>query len=139
MTFLESDLTSFYLIALAALFLGAILMLLTGFIHVKKGYSAIVEKLGEYYGTYQEGFHYFKPFVYRRAGMYKNITELEITVNKTVIKIKIKIDDLKKYHYNTTSFNEIVEKLAKNNYPEIEDFIAVLNNELMTIGCSLTK
>lgn len=139
MTLLETDLKSFYIIALIALLMGAILMVLTGFIHVKKGYTAIIEKLGEYYGTYKEGFHYFPPFVYRRVGMYKNINEIEIPINKKKIRIKVKIENVKKYHYSPSSFNEIIAKLDRNNYVEIDEYINALNIELNKIGCSLTK
>lgn len=135
-----NDFNSLYIVALIAIALGIILMILTGFIHVKKGYIAIIEKLGVYHGTYKPGFHYFAPFVYRRVGMYKNSpSEIELTINATIIRIKIVVLDFKKYHYATKSFMDIVNTLKSKNYSTIEIFINELQDELINIGCSLIK
>lgn len=140
MTLEANGFGSLYIVALIAIAIGVILMALTGVIHVKKGYIAIIEKLGEYHGIYESGFHYFTPFVYRRAGMYKKApSEIELTINKTIIRIKIVIIDYKKYHYTPKSFMNVVDTLKNNNYTEIENFISELQNELTSIGCSLIK
>lgn len=140
MTLDTVDFNSFYLIVLIAIAIGIILMILTGFIHVKKGYTAIIEKLGAYHGTYKSGFHYFAPFVYRRVGMYKNSpSEVELTINKTIIKIKIVVLDFQKYHYASKSYTDVINDLKIKDYKNIDLFISELQSELINIGCSLIK
>ena len=131
---------SLYLVVIIAIIIGIILMFLTGFIYVKKDYTAIIEKLGVYHGTYKSGFHYFAPFVYRRVGMYKNSpSEVELTINKTIIRIKVVVLDFKKYHYATKSFMDVINALKGKEYEEITQFISELQNNLIDIGCSLIK
>lgn len=129
-----------YIVAIIAIIIGIVLMVLSGFIYVKKGYTAIIEKLDVYHGTYKSGFHYFAPFVYRRVAMYKNgPNEIELTINKTIIRVKIEIIDFKQYHYSTKSYMDVVNTLKDNDYAEITQFISELQNELINIGCSLIK
>ena len=142
MTFSEVqfDFKWLYIIAIVALVVGAILFFLSCFIHVKKGYIAIVERMEIYHGTYKEGNYLFAPFIYRRVGMYKTTpTEIELTICKRIIKIKIQIQDFKEYHYAHKSFNEVVNELAKQEFDDIDQFIITLQKSLTEIGCSLIK
>ncbi len=140
MTLEAQELTTLYIAALIAIIVGAILLSLSGIIYVKKGYTAIIEKLGVYYGTYHSGIYYFAPFVYRRVGLYKNSnSEFELIINKTIIRIKISIIDFQKYHYSTKSFSNIVDDLKSKDFAEVTQFINELQNELIKIGCSLVK
>ena len=61
----------FGLIFLGILVLSAILFILTGFIHVRKGRVAIIERVGIFVGIFKPGFYFFAPIVYRRVGMYR--------------------------------------------------------------------
>ena len=90
----------FLIIILGALVLGGILFLLTGFISVKKGRIAIIEKAGAFVGIYRPGIYYFAPIVYRRVGMYRvgEITEI-YELNRIEYRITYEIEDVKKYHY----------------------------------------
>ena len=129
-----------YWIALIALVIGAFLFFLSCFIHVKKGYVAIIERMEIYYGTYKSGFYLFAPFVYRRVGMY-NIepTEFEVKVTDKIIKIKVQIIDVKEYHYARKYFGDVVNELQNEHYNSIEEYIDALQYALVAIGCSLVK
>ncbi len=90
----------FALIALGIALLGAILFVLTGFIYVKKGYVAIIERTGLYVGIFEKGFHYFAPLLYRRVGMYPvGEAEREIVIDKVKYFVKYEITDVKCFHY----------------------------------------
>lgn len=90
----------FALVLTGVLLLGAILFFLTGFIHVKKGYVAIIERTGTFLNIYKSGFHYFFPLLYRRVGMYP-VGEAKIiyTLDREDYRLTIEILDVKKYHY----------------------------------------
>ncbi|MCR5333249.1 MAG: hypothetical protein K6E11_04465 [Bacilli bacterium] len=90
----------FLIIILGALLLGGILFVLTGFINVRKGRVAIIEKAGEFVGIYREGTYYFAPIVYRRVGMYSmgEISETYL-INRIDYKVTYEIIDVMKYHY----------------------------------------
>ncbi len=91
----------FLLIVLIILTIGVLLFLLTGFIVVKKGQIAIVERLGLYVGTYKSGIRYFAPLIYRRVGMYPiGVLTKKVDVSRfDSIFVKYEILDVKKYHY----------------------------------------
>lgn len=80
--------------------LGIGLFFLTGFIYVKKGWIAVIEKLGLYVGTYTKRFVYFAPLFYRRVGMYplSPLTK-PLIVGKDRFTITYQITDAKTYHY----------------------------------------
>lgn len=90
----------FGLVFVGVLILGGLLYALTGFIHVKKGCVAIIERVGNFVGLYKPGTYYFAPVLYRRVGMYR-IGEISSNfyVNRDEYKITYEITDVKKYHY----------------------------------------
>lgn len=134
------DYTMFYWIALIAIVIGGILFFFSCFIHVKKGYVAIIERMEIYHGTYQQGFYLFAPFIYRRVGMYKiEPKELEFSICGTVISIKIKITDFKVYHYAHINFEDLVNQIKESSFDSIDEFIYNLQLELQKIGCTLIK
>lgn len=134
------SINSLYIIAIVALIIGALLFFFSCFIHVKKGYTAIIEKMEVYYGTYKSGFYLFAPFVYRRVGMYKNEpTEFEISICEKIIRIKVQIIDFKEYHYSRKYYGDIVNDLKNNHYEYIDQYINNLQESLISIGCSLVK
>lgn len=136
----ELDYSFMWYVLPTAIAIGVILFFLTGFIHIKKNYTGIIEKLDEFYGIYESGYHYFKPFVYRRVGMYKNTPrEFEIMICGVNIKFKIQIKDFKIYHYSGKYFDDLVDKLKVEEYANVEEFINILQCELTKIGCSLVK
>lgn len=90
----------FGLIMIAILALGAILFFLTGFIKVKKGRVAIIERIGNFIGIYKPGIYYFFPLLYRRVGMYKVGEFKEIyEIDRIQYQVTYEIVDIKKYHY----------------------------------------
>lgn len=134
------DINSLYIIAIVAIVIGAFLFFLSCFIHVKKGYIAIIEKMEIYHGTYKSGFYLFPPFVYRRVGMYKiDPTEFEITVCNKIIKINVQIIDFKEYHYSHKYFGDIINDVQQKEYESINQFISDLQESLISVGCSLVK
>ena len=90
----------FGLIFVGVFLLGGLLFFLTGFIRVKKGCVAIIERVGNFVGLYKPGMYYFAPILYRRVGMYR-IGEISSTfdINRDQYKITYEIEDVKKYHY----------------------------------------
>ncbi len=96
MTDLELLLTCLVIIAV-----GIILFVLTGFIGVKKGWVAVIEKMGIYVGTYTKRWTYFTPLLYRRVGMYPlSAMTKPIDVNGKKFIVTYRILDAKAYHYS---------------------------------------
>jgi hypothetical protein len=90
----------FGLIFLGILVLSAILFILTGFIHVKKGRVAIIERVGLFVGIFKPGFYFFAPIVYRRVGMYR-VGEIKenYEYKRENYRLSYEIVDVKTYHY----------------------------------------
>lgn len=89
------------LACLVIIAVGIILFVLTGFIGVKKGWVAVIEKVGLYVGTYTKRWTYFTPLLYRRVGMYPlSPMTKPIEVNGKKFIVTYKILDAKAYHYS---------------------------------------
>ena len=109
----------FYITILSVFVAGAILFVLTGFINVKKGYVAIIERAGRYIGTYQSGLHYFMPLVDRRVGLYKlgecrRLVEIDRFVTYF---LEYEIIDIKAFHYSGHDLDGLA-RLALKEAPQ---------------------
>lgn len=90
----------FALVFLGILLLGGILYALTGFISVKKGRVAIIERIGQFVGLYKPGLYYFAPMLYRRVGMYRvGVIKDQYLINRIDYQLTYEIVDVKIYHY----------------------------------------
>jgi len=92
----------FYITVACVIAAGAVLFILTGLINIKKGFVAIIERVGKYIGTYQAGLRYFMPLVDRRVGLYKlgtcrRLIEIDRYVSYF---LEYEIIDFKTFHYS---------------------------------------
>jgi len=128
----------FGLIFVAVFLLGGILFFLTGFIHVKKGCVAIIERVGNFVGLYKPGTYYFAPILYRRVGMY-HIGEVSerFDVNRDQYKITYEITDVKKYHYvGAHDIEGILNASLKDSKDNLSE---VLISRLENVGVRFIK
>ncbi|NMV82320.1 MAG: hypothetical protein GX816_02065 [Erysipelotrichia bacterium] len=109
----------FYITIGCVVALGIVLFIFTGFINVKKGFVAIIERAGIYIGTYQSGFRYFAPLVDRRVGLYK-IGKCRRLVEVDRYKsyfLDYEITNFKDFHYSGHDLDGLV-RLALNESPD---------------------
>jgi len=109
----------FYITIISVLAAGTILFTLTGFINVKKGYVAIIERVGRYIGTYQSGLHFLMPLVDRRVGLYKlgecrRLIEID---RFTTYFLEYEIIDFKTFHYSGHDLDGLA-RLALKEAPQ---------------------
>ena len=79
---------------------GLFLFTLTGFIHVSKGRVGVIERVGNYVGTYKSGLYYFVPVLYRRVGYYKiGETFQKFQIGRKEYIIRYEIENFKTFHY----------------------------------------
>jgi regulator of protease activity HflC (stomatin/prohibitin superfamily) len=123
----------FLLIVLSILCFGIILFFITGFIRIKKGCVAIIERMGMYVGTYQHGLRYFMPLVYRRVGMYKmGVTNREVDISRyEKSNVTYEIMDVKLFHYSGHDFDGIV-RIAYRDHKDNMD--AYLKDAFQKVG-----
>lgn len=118
---------------LAIIAVGVGLFFLTGFITVRKGWIAIVEKLGIYVGTYTKRFNYFLPLLYRRVGMYPlSALTKPISINSSKYQITYQIIDAKSYHY---SGHDIEKTLNASGIQTLVLNEKQIGDALAAIGC----
>lgn len=116
-------------ILLGGLALGLVIFFFAGLYRVKKNHAIVVEKMKRFHGIYKSGFHFFLPIIYTREGYYC-IEEMEKVVqipNGKKLRIRYKIEDLKKYHYSYISLDALINKIraeheSVNNDILIEEF-----------------
>ena len=101
----------------SALLIGAGIFFLAGVHHPKKDYAIIIERAGEYYCTYTSGTHFKMPLAYQRVGNYCTAPIIRgyITKANNHIMITYQIEDVKTFHYSRTKFEDIMEKIEKEN------------------------
>lgn len=115
-------------VCLVVIVVGIGLFFLTGFIHVKRGWIAIVEKLGIYVGTYTKPYVYFAPLFYRRVGMYplSSITK-PLLIGKDKFTLTYQIIDAKAYHYAGHDLNLVANVELKGvEHPSLEQISQVI-------------
>lgn len=113
---------TFYIVLGSIALVGVILFLLTGFIRVKKGFVAIVEKMGEYVGTYQSGLQYFFPLTSRRVGLYKKgeVKRLVEVDRYQSFFLTYEIMNFKDFHYKGHDLDSLVRLAYKENPLDLE-------------------
>ncbi len=121
------------LTCLAFIAVGIILFVLTGFIGVKKGWIAVVEKMEIFVGTYTKRWTYFTPLLYRRVGMYPLAPMTKpIEVNGHKFMVTYRILDAKAYHYSGHDVQGAVRLAYRGpEVPTKENVQAVIQS----IGC----
>lgn len=112
----------FYLVLGSIVALGIILFALTGFIRVKKGYVAIIEKMGLYVGTFQSGLYYFTPLLARRAGLYKlgEVSRLVEVSRFDSFLLTYEVLNYKQFHYRGHDLDSLVKLAHKENPLDLE-------------------
>ncbi len=126
------------LVVLIVIAIGITFFLLTGFIHVKKGYIAIIEKTGEFVGIYHSGMHYFTPLAYRRVGLYKiGVIKRKVLVNRDYYYITFEILDYYKFHYEGKHNVDGALKSALND--RFTDLSSSLNAKFKNMGATFIK
>ena len=98
--------------------LSIVAFFLTGFIFVSKQRVAVIEKVGNYIGTYDSGLYYFFPLLYKRAGYYKKgITEQKLKIENETYIVKYQIENYKQWHYvgNHDSFGIVRSSLLRKD------------------------
>lgn len=121
------------IVCLVIIAVGIGLFFLTGFIHVKRGWIAIIEKLGQYVGTYTKPFVYFAPLFYRRVGMYplSPITK-PLLIGKEKFTLTYQIIDAKTYHYAGHDLNLVANaELHGIEHPSLEQ----ISQAIAKAGC----
>lgn len=110
----------------AGLGLAIIIFLFAGIYKVKKNHVILVEKMKKFHGIYKSGLHFFLPVIYTREGYYC-VEEMEKTVqivNGKKLKIRYKIEDVKKYHYSYITIEKLLNKI-RDNYESIDKDILI--------------
>lgn len=109
----------FYITVASVVLAGIILFTLTGFINIKKGFVAIIERAGRYIGTYRSGLRYFAPLVDRRVGLYKlgKCRRLVEVDRYNSYFLDYEILDFKLFHYSGHDLDGLV-RLALNEAPD---------------------
>lgn len=140
MILLLSD-TTWIALTIGILFvLGVCLFFLSGFLHIKKGYCAIIEKVGNFVGVYEEGWHYFFPLFYRRVAMYQKKPYVrQVTVGKFTIELSILVQDPKAYYYSGKNFLDILQESAKKDWGNLQDYVEAVQEQLQAIGVCLVR
>ncbi len=88
------------LVVVVILFVSALLFMCTGFIVVSKGRVGVLERMGNYIGTYKSGLYYFTPLLYRRVGYYKTGEIVQrFKIDKDNYLVRYKIENFKTFHY----------------------------------------
>lgn len=112
--------------------LGVAIFLLTGFIHVKKGYIAIIERVDVYVKMSTKRWNYFPPILYRRAGYYfLGVNNREINLpNGTKAKLFYEIKDVLLYHYSGHNIKSAIDRyyFLNNNHLNIDTLKQALNS-----------
>ncbi len=119
--------------------LGVAIFLLTGFIHVKKDYIAIIERVDVYVKMTKKRWNYFAPVLYRRAGYYYlGINDREINLpNGTKAKLFYEIKDVLLYHYSGHNIKAAIDRyyFLNNNRLNID----ILKDALNSIGINFIE
>lgn len=90
----------FLIIVASILLVGLILFLCNGFLFIGKGRVGVIERIGNYVGTYKKGLYYFTPLLYRRVGYYKVGETLQrFRLERKQYQIKYEIKNYKTWHY----------------------------------------
>lgn len=100
-----------------AIVLGILIFLFAGLHKVPKNHAIIFEKAREYYCTYDKGIHFKTPIAYQKVGTYCIVPQTRgyISVNGNHLKVTYQIEDVVKYHYSYIPFDELMQKIEKEN------------------------
>ena len=129
------NLWPFFVALVIIVILGVFLFFVTGFIFVKKGKIAVVEKLGGYIGLYTKT-TYFTPLLFRRVGYYV-LGPQKITIqlpNGNTASLIYEITNAILFHYHG---HNIIQEI-KNTYELKEDItLQLISLQLERVGVKL--
>ena len=130
--------TDTVIILIIVVLLGIVLFILTGYITIRKGHIAIIEKNGQFVGIYKKGWHYFTPLIYRRVGMYK-LGEIrqKIIVGRETYYLTYTIENYYKFHYEGMHDTLGILKSSLNDH--FSDLSKSLDTKLKYIGANFVK
>lgn len=106
------------LISLAIiLVLGILFFFLAGLHRVPKNHAIVMEKAKQFYCIYDKGIHFLMPIAYQRVGIYCIAPQVRkyVANNGNHIDITYQVIDVQKYHYNYISFEELMQRIEKEN------------------------
>ena len=100
-----------------ALFIGFGIFLLAGVHRVPKKHAIVIERVREFYCIYDKGTHFKFPIIYQKVGVYCIVPQIRVYTAKNGNKLDItyQIEDVKKYHYNFKSIEDIMQDVEKEN------------------------
>lgn len=120
-------------VLLGVIVLGLILLFLNCFIYVAKDRVAIIERVGEYIGTFGPGMHFLGAYIYRRVGYYKTgETKLYLTIKREDYIVKFQIKNFYRYHYYGAHDAEGIVKASLSENPT--DLSALLIKRFNDVG-----
>ncbi len=121
------------LTCLAIIAVGIILFVLTGFIGVKKGWIAVIEKMEIFVCTTTKRWTYFTPLLYRRVGMYPLASMTKpVEVNGHKFMVTYRILDVKAYHYSGHDIQGAVRLAYKGPEVPTQENVKTV---IQSIGC----
>lgn len=102
---------------LICVLLGGLIFLSIGIYRVKKDHAVIIEKINTYHKIIYSGWHYFLPIIYRRVGYYCIAPQQrKVTLdNGKQLTVTYQIEDVKLYHYNHISVENLLIKIRNEN------------------------
>lgn len=121
------------LIIVSLLLLSIFMFFVTGFIYISKQRIGVIEKVGNYVGTYKGGLYYFFPLLYRRVGYYKKgVTIQKLRIDEKNYIVKYQIENYKQWHYvgNHDPLGIVKSSLRGNN----EDLSKTLIERFNLVG-----
>lgn len=125
--------TQLLILILSILAAGILLFILTGFIGVKKGWVAVVEKKGLYAGTYTKRWVYFFRFAYEAVGRYPLFPIAQtLEINGKKFDIIYSILDVKTFHYSGHDIPSAARIAFKD---KTAPTVGQVKDMIRTIGC----
>ena len=113
--------------------IGAGIFFLSGIYVVKKDYSMIVERNGEFFKEYKEGRYFLFPIAYKRKALF-HLVPLEIDIRIEGLREMVlgyQIVDPVKYYYSKVNIVDVIKKAHLENEEMSEE---ILINSLGEIG-----
>ena len=101
----------------SAIVIGFGIFLLAGVHRVPKKHAIVIERVKDFYCIYDKGTHFKFPIVYQKVGVYCIVpqTRTYTANNGNKLDITYQITDVKKYHYNFKSLEDIMLDVEKEN------------------------
>ena len=128
-------------VILGVVAIGLVLLFLNCFIFISKERVGVIERVGEYIGTFGPGLHFLAPYIYRRVGYYRvGETKLRITIKREDYIVKFQINNFYRYHYYGAHDAEgIVKASLSENSTDLSALLIKRFNDVGAKFISLEK